>query len=378
MLVTRICGHAGVVNTAALRLLTPAQQARGNPETGRFAENALAPFHALLPPPSDSEMERAITLAANVALATGITSVGTLLDPPFAAEQLRAFQNLRDRSELPVRVTAMPPYAMMADLHRRGIKTGDGDDWLRTGGVKLFTDGSLGARTALLRTPYADDPGNTGIQIHSLDDLRKMVADAHDAGFQAVLHAIGDRAVADAITAIKDAMGQDSSNAVRRHRVEHASLLPADLLSRMADHGIVAVVQPQFVASDSWIPQRVGPERAATAYPFRAMSSAGIPLALSSDCPIEPLDAFACLHAAVNRAPWSETGGLEPEEAVRAYCLGGAYSLHAEKHTGSLTSGKAADFVVLTGDPTTCPPSEILAFRAAAVYVAGVRREISG
>jgi len=139
----------------------------------------------------------------------------------------------------------------------------------------------------------------------------------------------------------------------------------------MAGRRIVAVIQPQFVPSDSWTGERVGPDRAAWAYPFRSMRDAGIPLALSSDAPVERANSFACFSAVMNRAPWSPTGGLTFEETLHDYCLGSAYSLHAEHRLGSLESGKLADFVVLSTDPTAISPTEIANVTADAVYVAG-------
>jgi predicted amidohydrolase YtcJ len=371
ILITRVCGHAAVANSIALSRLTNEERAAGDADSGRYTENALAPFHRLLPPLSDNEMASAILRAAQIALHSGITSVGTMLDPPLAGDQLRAFHLLNRTGALPIRVTAMPPYGMIDALHRCGIGTGFGDNRVRIGGAKLFSDGSLGAGTALLREPYADAPRARGIRVFEPAELRRCVADAQAKGFQAVIHAIGDGAVADSLDAIESALGATGKNSALRHRIEHASLLPPDLLARMAAHGIIGVVQPQFVPSDDWIPARVGPARARTAYPFRAMLDAGIPLGLSSDCPIEPLDAFACLDAAVNRAPWSAEGGLDPEEAIRAYCLGSAYSLGVEAQVGSLETGKLADFVVLSGDPTAAGGRKIGELRAERVFVEG-------
>ena len=179
-----------------------------------------------------------------------------------------------------------------------------GDDWVRMGGAKFFSDGSLGARTALLAAPYADEnrPDNLGIRIYDPDDLKAKARDAHEKGFQIVIHAIGDQAVRESVAAIIYALGPDGDNTFHRHRIEHASLLPPEELHIMAERKIVAVIQPQFVLSDTWTGERVGPERAAWAYPFAQMEAAGIPLALSSDCPVEKLDAFACLSAVVGRA----------------------------------------------------------------------------
>src|SRR5439155_16541234 len=127
------------------------------------------------------------------------------------------------------------------------------------------------------------------------------------------------------------------SNDVHRHRVEHASVCPPDCLERMARRRIVATLQPQFVTSDTWTSQRLGRERARWSYPFRSMIDAGVPVTLSSDCPVERLDAFAAIASAVGRADWSGTEQtITAEQAIGAYCLGSAYAGHAEHRVGSL------------------------------------------
>lgn len=368
--ITRVCGHALVANSAALALLTEGERAAGDAETGLYTETAMTPFYDRVPPLSEAEMEEAALRASAVALASGITSLGTLLDVP---EQMGSYARLRRKGKLPIRVTGMPPYAAVASLHALGVNTTYGDDWLRFGGAKFFSDGSLGARTALLAEPYADEdrPENLGIRIYDPEDLKRKCADAQAKGFQLVIHAIGDQAVRESLDAILFALDADGDNAFHRHRIEHASLLPPEDLRRMADRKIVAVVQPQFVTSDTWTGERVGPLRAPWAYPFRRMLDAGIPLALSSDCPVEKLDAFACLAAAVGRHVWSPDECLTPEEALKAYCLGGAYSLHADDRLGTLEAGKLADFAVLSGDPTRLDADGIRALKADQVYIGG-------
>lgn len=372
LLVTRVCGHAAVVNSAALALVSAEERAAGDPETGLYTETSIAPFHRTIPPLSETELEVAVLRAAAVALQTGITSIGTLLDAP---EQMGAYARLHRKGKLPLRVTGMPPYWSVASLHQNGIGTGFGDDWLRVGGAKFFSDGSLGAHTALMGEPYADEdrPDFRGVRIYNPEDLKAKAADAQAKGFQVVIHAIGDQANRESLDAIEFALGSDGDNGYHRHRIEHASILPPDQLRRMADRRVVAVVQPQFVTSDTWTGERVGPKRAPWAYPFRAMLDAGIPLGLSSDCPVEALDAFACLAAAVGRHDWSPEGCLTPEEALYAYCLGSAYSLHAEERVGSLEVGKLADFVVLSGDPTRLDASEIRDLKAEQVFIGGIK-----
>jgi predicted amidohydrolase YtcJ len=367
ILISRICGHAAVVNSAALALISPAERAAGDETAGLYTETDIDAFYRRIPPMDETEMERAVLAACDVALRTGITSVQTLLDTP---EQMIAYSRLHAAGKLPIRVTAMPPYAAVEKLHAHGIRTGFGDAFLRFGAAKLFSDGSLGAQTALLAEPYADRPSTRGLRIYDPADLKAKAADAQRKGFQLAIHAIGDQAVRETLDAIEFALAGES-NQQHRHRVEHVSLCPPDCLERMTARRIVAVLQPQFVRSDSWTPDRIGPRRVAWAYPFKSLLSAGVPIALSSDCPVEKLDAFACLGAAVGRDAWSPHETLTAEQAIRAYCLGSAYAGRAESWSGSLQVGKAADFVVLSGDPTTLDAAQIVQMKAEKVFIAG-------
>lgn len=374
IIISRVCGHATIVNSAALALVSDTERNAGDPNAGLYTEGDSSAFYRRVPNLSEAQQEEAVLLAARVALRTGITSVQTLLDTP---DQMGAYARLRRKNKLPLRVCGMPPHrAAVSALHENGVGTSFGDDRLRVGAAKLFSDGSLGARTARLAAPYADDaahPGNVGIRIYDPGDLQAKAAEAQAKGFQLAIHAIGDQAVRETLDAIEHALDAsgEGDNVYHRHRVEHASILPPDLLERMAARQIVAVVQPQFVASDTWTGERVGPSRAPHAYPFRALLHAGVPLALSSDCPVEKLNAFACLAAAVGRAPWSPDETLSPLEALRAYCLGGAYAGHAEDRVGSLEAGKLADFVVLSGDPTRADAAGIAALTAERVFIGG-------
>jgi predicted amidohydrolase YtcJ len=371
ILISRICGHATVANSAAIALLDPAERAAGDEESGLYTETASDAFYHRIPPLSESEMEEAGLAACAIALRTGITSVHTLLDTP---DQMLAWSRLRRKGKLPIRITAMPPYKSVATLHAHGISTTFGDDWLRVGAAKLFSDGSLGAHTALLAQPYADNPDTRGIRIYDPEDLKRKAADAQAKGFQLAIHAIGDQAVRETIDAIEFALAGES-NRYHRHRIEHASVISPDSLERLAKLGIVCTLQPQFVTSDTWTADRLGPARTPWAYPFKSMLNAGVPITLSSDCPVEKLDAFAALSSAVGRDPWSPHETLTPEQAIRAYCLGSAYAGHAEDRVGSLTPGKLADFVVLSADPTHLNAKNIAMLHADDVYVAGTRAE---
>lgn len=368
--ITRVCGHAVVANSKAIALLTDAERAMGDEISGLYTETAISAFYKRIPAADQTEQAEAVQRAAKVALANGITTVGTLLDTP---EQMAAYSTLKRRSGLPLRVVGMPPQTSADPLATHGVGTTFGDDWLRFGGAKFFSDGSLGARTALLAAPYSDvdtNPHGLGIRIYDPEALKTRCREVQNKGFQLVIHAIGDQAVRESLDAIEYALG-DESNEYHRHRIEHASMLPPDLLERMAARKILGVVQPQFVTSDTWTGERVGPERARSAYPFKAMLDAGIPLALSSDCPVERLDSRLCLAAAIGRASWSPAETLTPLEALTAYCHGSAYALHREDTLGSLAPGKYADFVVLDKDPTNLSAEEIRNLKVEAVFVGG-------
>ena len=377
IIISRICGHAVVVNSAAIAMVRDDERRRGDAETGLYTEGDSNAFYRRIPKLSEAEFEEAALAACRVALRSGITSVQTLLD---SHEMVMDFVRLWRNSRLPIRITGMPPYESVEFLHEIDIGTGHGDEWFNIGAAKLFSDGSLGAQTAWLAEPYADKPETRGIRIYDPDDLKRKAADAQAKGFQVAIHAIGDQAVRETIDAIEFALdsagGAGGTNERHRHRIEHASVTPPDCLERMAKRKIIATLQPQFVTSDTWTGQRLGPRRTPWAYPFRTMLEAGVPVTLSSDCPVERLDAFAAIASAVGRHAWSAPNEtLTAEQAIRAYCMGSAYAGFAEERVGSLEPGKLADFVVLSADPTKLSADAIANVKAQRVFVGGVEVE---
>jgi predicted amidohydrolase YtcJ len=368
ILITRICGHAAVVNSAAMATVSSEQRRAGEESIGLYTENAISPFFEHIPELSDEQLEAALLAIMQRGLRTGITSVQTMLDSP---EQLQTFSRLRrELGKLPVRVVAMPPEKSADVLHQHGITTGFGDEWLRIGAVKFFSDGSLGARTALLASPYADDPTKIGERLYEPQVFKDRARAVQKMGFQIAIHAIGDQALRETIDAIEFAL-DGADNRMHRHRIEHASICPPDLLRRMAKLKIATTLQPQFVTSDTWTGNRVGSDRTHWCYPFRSMIDAGIPCGLSSDCPVEKFDAFECLYSAMNRHSWNPGNKLSIEQALKAYCLDSAYCAHREEEMGSLEAGKFADFVVASGNPLTTPPEKLRDLHAERVFVGG-------
>lgn len=216
------------------------------------------------------------------------------------------------------------------------------DSFVRTVGVKLYVDGSLGARTAWLSEPYADAPGERGFGALTGAALEAAIQVATASGWPVALHAIGDRAVAEALQALR------SVPTVGTARIEHASMTPPHLLEELARARPVLVVQPHFVPSDTWLEERVGAERARWSYAFASLRGAGVTLAGSSDAPIEPFDPWTGIRAASARRHWAPSERLDPVAAFRLYTDGASAAL-AEPEVGSLEPGAFADAVRVAG-----------------------------
>jgi len=369
VLVSRLCGHACVANSRAIELAGPGRLPESGRESGLLTEDDMDPLWEKIPDPTPDQRIEAALFAAEQARAAGITAVHCLIG---SMDDLTALRQLHADDRLLIRFYVQVPYSIFPSLAEEGLKTGDGDDMLRIGSVKMFADGSMGARTAALKQDYSDGPGNRGILLHSQQELTEMVRKVHRAGWQAAIHAIGDLAVGTAVNAIETVLAEtEESNVSRRHRIEHASILSAELIAKMARLKIVAAVQPQFIITDFWTAERVGPERCRWAYPFRTMMQAGVPMALGSDCPVESLDAFQLIHRAVTRDERSPQERLTVEETIQLYAVGGAHASFEEASRGTLEPGKLADMVVLDADIFGIPPSDILSCRPYLVLVSG-------
>jgi len=274
-----------------------------------------------------------------------------------------------------------------------GLRSGFGNEWLRIGGVKIFSDGALGARTAYMLEAFEGSPDSFGLPMGSVEHLREVIAKASRAGIASFVHAIGDRAnreVLDAIEAARKAEANatgvgHSPFAIRhsplRHRIEHAQIThPADI-PRFASLGVIASMQPIHATQDMLIADRLWGVRSAHSYAWRSLLDAGAALAFGSDAPVETLNVMAGLHAAVTRrrpdgapgpAGWYGEQRLTVDEAVHAYTMGPAYASGEETLKGSLTPGKVADLVVLSQDIFSIDPAAILETEVIGTMVGGV------
>jgi predicted amidohydrolase YtcJ len=327
----RICGHVAVLNSTALRRCGLEGGARQtDPERGLVKERDLMHVTKALPPPGREELRGAIERACRLCAAKGLTGAHVIVGEE--GDELGAYFAGREAPKLRLRLWAREP-----QLNRLEEYRSRGNELLRVEGIKLFLDGSLGARTAALSEDYSDDPGNRGVLYYSGTELVELVARASARRWRIAMHAIGDVAVGMALDAIEGA-GVDGE---LRPRIEHASLCTDGQLERMAKLGVCPVVQPHFVVSDWWAPKRLGP-RTRLLYRFADMVRMGLRPAGSSDAPVEPVDPLTGLRVLLS----GEGSSLEPQQALDFYTCNAARAANDEGWRGSLAVGYAADLTV--------------------------------
>jgi predicted amidohydrolase YtcJ len=313
---------------------------------GRIVEDAVEVVYAATEP-DPGETEELLRAAQREANEKGVTCVHDMVRQSHSP---RAFRELDLADELTVRVRLNYWSDHLDALLETGLRTNHGSEMVEVGGVKTYTDGSLGGHTAKLSEPYADAPDETGQWVVDPEELREFVTRADDAGLQVTAHAIGD----EAIDAVLDAYEDCADAGASRHRVEHAELASDDAIERMSELGVVASMQPNFLkwaGGDGLYEDRLGTERREASNRFPAYRDAGVPLAFGSDC--MPLNPLLGVHYAVN--PPAESQALSVTAALRAYTAGGAYAGFREDEQGTIEEGALADFVVLDESPWEQP-----------------------
>ncbi len=346
-----------------------------HPETGRPTGilrelPAYFPVVRLLNRPEAGQIDRSWKKAAETVRARGVTGFHSVDGP----EAWDYYRRLNEKKRLGFRVHYYFPAAMLNELIEKGIKTGLGDDNLRVGGVKIFSDGSLGAQTALMKQPYLGPRGGVGVEVNSETALRALVTRAVGGDLACAIHAIGDRAVANVISAYEAA----APKPYLRHRIEHLQIISRSDIPRLKKTGAVASMQPSHCPADRKLVALYWGRRGRNAYIFRTLLRNNIPLTFGSDCPIEPLDPWAGIHAAVNRTGYGERGGrfypeesLTVAEAVYGFTAGAAYAAGREEFSGKIAPGHQADLAILNDDIYSKPPSELYKTRVAATVYDG-------
>ena len=373
----RVCGHVAVANSKALRIAgisratkepeggVLAKDSRGYP-TGVLKENAIGLVERAVPQFKD-ETDTAIVIASKRLAELGITSVHCIVGDVHELTELRRLK--RDGSLLQS-IFAIVPLKMLDDVISVGLTTEKGAGDFRIGGVKLFLDGSLGARTAALKAPYNDDPKSAGMLTMDRSEIEQVARKARNSGFQLCIHAIGDKAVELAIAVLNKTFSHRQCREMR-HRIEHASIAGVTSLRKMRRLGIIASVQPRFILSDSWVAARLGQERLRNLYPFQSFIRNKILLTAGSDCPIEDPNPFEGVWSAMVRPGLGKAESLSVEQALSAYGRNAAYASFSEDDRGSLEVGKIADMVIVDRDPFESDPDTLRKSRAVQTIIGG-------
>ena len=377
--VQRLDGHMALANSLAIKLagVTRATKApgggtivadRSGEPAGVFKDNAMDLITHAIPPDSAAEIMEKAKAALRHAASLGVTTIQDMTASP---QELAAYRELERNGELTARI-----YSIQNHEGPKGSSVGD---YVRVGGRKLFADGSMGSGTAAFFEPYADDPSTTGLLLHQPAELERAIFDADAAGYQLVVHAIGDRANA-IVLDIFEKLAKERGARDRRPRIEHAQVVRAADKPRFKALGVIASIQPSHCIDDMrWAERRIGKNRTPISYNFKAFADAGARIAFGTDWFVEPLNPMVGLYAAVTRQfpDGTPAGGWFPEErismaaAIEYYTLGSAYAEFTDARKGTITEGKLADLVVLSRDLFTIPPREILETRPVLTMVGG-------
>ena len=381
----RVDGHAAVANGAAIRRakITAATRdpeggaierlADGSP-AGVFVDTAEELLYAGLPRGSAADADRALAASQRFALSQGLTAVA---DMGTSTDGWHAMRRAGDAGTLKMRImsysAALEPAFAIAGT---GPTPWLYDGRLRMGGIKLYSDGALGSRGALLKEPYEDKPDTLGLPVTPMDQLGELARQGAARGFQLAIHAIGD-AANDGVLDILEGIG---GGAAARHRIEHVQILdPADL-DRLAAAGVIASMQPVHQTSDwAMAEKRLGMDRLGGAYAWKSLLDSGAMLAFGSDFPVEHPNPFAGIEVAITRtdANGEPAGGWRTQEAVdlgtalAGFTTWAAHAGFADEQFGALAPGHYADFIVVDRDLERVDPDDISDTKVIATYVAG-------
>jgi predicted amidohydrolase YtcJ len=385
-------GHAAWVNSKALEL-AGVTASTNDPDggqivrnssgeaTGILLESAMTLVQDIVPAPTPEQLADMMFDAQNVALKYGLTMVHDFDNPSC----LVALQILRERGDLSLRVLKNINQAWLSAAIDSGIRTNFGDDWLRIGALKLFADGALGPKTALMFEPYEGESDNYGIAVVDKEEMIEYVSRASAYGLPSTIHAIGDKAVHDVLDVIEHVRQEEKARqdptSLRRHRIEHVQIIHPRDINRLAELDVIASMQPIHATSDMVTADRYWGDRTQYAYNPRIQLDRGVVLALGSDAPVEPFNPFGGIHAAVTRQRGGQPkGGWHPEarlslsEALLGYTQGPAYAANMEDRLGQLTEGYLADLIVIDRDVYDVNPDELLDIEVLGTMVDGVWR----
>lgn len=386
----RTCAHILVANTMAIQQAGITKDSisieggvfdkdEQGELTGIFRENACAQILSIAPKITVNDLKKDLRSAMQYALKNGITSVQTCDMWEHNWEMMhQAYEELLQEEPMirvyqQVNIQNVKAYEQFIN---KGYYTGYGNNIHKIGPLKLFVDGSLGGRTALLRQPYEDDPTTCGVSTLTTQQLNDLVDLANQHKFQVAIHAIGDGA----IEKVLDCYQRLPKNTLR-HGIVHCQITDHTLLKRIAQQDILVYIQPVFLHYDMQIvKQRVGVQLASTSYAFKTLLNDGVHISLGTDSPVEDMNPIANIHCAVNRQNLQSEPkeGFYPneclsvEEAIDAYTIGSAYCSFEEHCKGRIQPGYFADFTVLDKDIFTINKEDILSVKVIGTIVNGL------
>ncbi len=389
VLVRRFCGHVALVNSAALRVLG-LSDGTGDPEGGAFgrdadgrldgsaSEAAADAIFRAAPRPDETLLAGALRATIRDASALGLTAAveaATGFTDGFPAE-FALWQALRrEGADLPLRLGFMHRLDA-ADAAAHGLRPSPDPDWQAIT-LKFFADGIVGARTAAMTQAYADGAGH-GFFVRSEAALRRALEEAHEAGWQVAVHAVGDRAVALVAESLEAARSAHPRELAAPHRIEHAFRVALGLLARLRDLGVLVVTQPSFLSRMNRSIHAAFGAAAGTCYQARTLIESGIGYVPSSDAPTGSVSPWIGVADAMDRGA-SAGRPVGPEEALRApevlaaYAEGGARAMGHQAWRGRLEPGMAADLIAIDRDPAA---ADAAAMRGTQVLLTMVRGRI--
>ncbi len=386
---SRVDGHAGWGNTMAMQIAgisqdTPDPQggkiirdSKGN-ATGVFIDAAEGYIQSKVPAPTKKEQELALEKAFEQMAKMGITSVH---DAGVGISAWNLYKKFADARKAKTRIYGMISGAgeTFDALSESGPIESYADDMLALRSVKLYSDGALGSRGAAMIEPYSDDPGNTGLLFVEQEEMDAMVSKVIGKGYQANVHAIGDKGNRQVLNAIEKAQDEHNERALR-NRVEHAQIVSLEDIPRFKELDVIASMQPTHATSDKNMAEdRVGPQRIKGGYAWKTFLKQGTVVAAGSDFPVEHSNPFFGLYSAVTRmghdgepeGGWYPNEAMTREEALRAFTLDAAYAAHQENILGSIEQGKWADFILIDRDYFEVAGGEIWKLTVLETWVAG-------
>jgi hypothetical protein len=376
--------HALWLNSAALSLAGGDLEVEGGvvvrdesgEPTGVLYEEAAWAFKGRFAQVPDEEYVEAMREGVRVAASRGVTA---LHDKDGWLGAIGLWQRLEQQGALPLRVWQSTPAERLGDLREIGLRSGAGSPLLRLGYLKTFMDGTLGSQTAWLlhsrnggshrHVSVTDGGGGGGVVITTSEELEQIVRDGAEAGWPVAVHAIGDAANKAALDAFERSREAWQPRGLRQ-RIEHAQCLAPEDVGRFAELGIAVSLQFTHAPADEQLAKRFWADRLDGTYSFRSLLESGALLANGSDAPVEELEPWAGVVAAV-LDHWREDQRLTLEQALHAVCVAPAWLSHDERLRGTLVPGRYADLVVLDRDPFACEPEELREVQVVATMLGG-------